>query len=816
MKVSIKWLKNYVPIEIPYKEVAEKLTLAGAESKITYGIGEDWGDKLLTGEIAEVNAHPNADRLRLATVNLGEEKITVVCGAPNLNVGDKIAFAREGAKLINGYTGEEMVLTPAKIRGVESSGMICSEKELGISDNHEEIIVLPKETQIGKPLSEVMGEPILELDITPNRVDLLSVIGIAREAAVHTGKELKMPEVKYEETKETSESKIKVQVKDAALCPRYSAAFISDVKVGQSPEWMQECLKSAGMRPINSIVDITNYVMLEYGQPLHAFDYDKIKEGKIIVKRAEEGESFTTLDGVKRPLDSEMLVIADAESTVAIAGVMGGENSEVSENTKNILLESANFKASNIHYTARKLGLMSEASMRFERNLNPRLAEHALKRAVQLLVEHCGGKAAQGFVDEFPTKKENLSITFSVKGTKQLLGDEKLDTNKIGRMLRSLGFGYLVFSEEEFMDYGGGSPDSGEEVWVDAPYWRSDVKEEVDIVEEIARVIGYDNLGTTMLSQSLPKYDTNPIIPFKRKVRDILVGFGFQEIVSNPLTSSEALNKVKVKKADIEKTLLRVVNPMSKEQEFLRTNMRADLLTALTSNRRHEEGSIKLFEIGRIYIPREGNVPLEPEMLYGLIAGPLGAKEWSVKEKGYDFYDVKGVVEHLMDMCGISATYEVSEDEGLKPGYQANVLVDGKKVGVIGELHPTVAKNWEITEPVFMIGLSMAALLLHASSGKLYDPIPKYPAVLRDLAIVLDKGITHQKVEDTLSSFPLVRDVSLFDVYEGKQVAEGKRSLAYRLTFQSDEHTLTDEEVDKVQTDMVSKLNEEFGAELRS
>lgn len=412
MKVSLNWLKSYVPIEIPYKEVAEKLTLAGAEAKVTYSLGEGWGDKLLAGEIKEVNPHPNADRLRLATVNIGDEDITVVCGAPNLNVGDKIAFACEGARLVNGYTGEEIVLTPAKIRGVVSCGMICSEKELGISDNHEEIIVLPKETQIGKPLAEVMGEAILELDITPNRVDLLSVLGIAREIAVITGKELKMPETEYTETEEYANDKIKVSIKDVNLCPRYCGAYISDVKIGPSPQWMQERLKSAGMRPISSIVDITNYVMLEYGQPLHAFDYDKVKGQQIVVRRADKGEKFITLDGSSRPLDDEMLVIADAESTVAIAGVMGGANSEVSENTTNILLESANFKASSVHYTSRKLGLTSEASMRFERNLKPNLAEHALKRAVQLLVEHCGGKAAKGFVDEYPSKQNVEALVF--------------------------------------------------------------------------------------------------------------------------------------------------------------------------------------------------------------------------------------------------------------------------------------------------------------------------------------------------------------------------------------------------------------------
>lgn len=396
----------------------------------------------------------------------------------------------------------------------------------------------------------------------------------------------------------------------------------------------------------------------------------------------------------------------------------------------------------------------------------------------------------------------------------KILG-ERIDSNMASRILRSLGFKYTVFADEEFMGYGGSANYAGE-AWVEPPYWRSDINYEVDIIEELARVIGYDNINTTMLSQSLPKYDTAPMVPFKRKVRNILAGFGFQEIITNPLTSSEALNKVKVNKADSEETLLRVVNPMSKEQEFLRASMRADLLAALTSNRRHEEGSIKLFEVGKIYIPREGNAPLEPEMLYGLVTGPLCAKEWSSDEKAYDFYDVKGVVEHLLKACGINAAYKASEDEGLKPGYQANVLVEGKKVGVIGELHPKVAKNWDVAEPVFMIGLSLEALLINASDDNIYKPISKYPAVLRDLAFVLDKAVTHQKVKDMLLGFPLVSGASLFDVYEGKQVAEGKRSLAYRITFQSEEHTLTDEEVDKVQSDMVSKLKKEFNAELRA
>ncbi len=423
MKVPLKWLREFVDVNLPPKEVADRLTMSGTEAKGIQVIGGTW-DNIVVGQIAAVNPHPNADRLRLPTVDIGTEPQTVVCGAPNLNIGDKIAFARVGAQLIDGHTGEIAKLKPAKIRGVESSGMVCSEKELGISDNHTEILVLPADAPGGAPLADYFGDAVFDLDVTPNRPDCLCIIGIAQEVAAVTDQKLHPPEVVYEEAGTPIDQHIAVEIIDADLCPRYCASLITGVKIGESPQWMQQRLLACGMRPINNVVDITNYVMLELGQPLHAFDYELIRGKKIIVRRATEGEMLVSLDGVERKLSGNMLVIADAERAVAIAGVMGGANSEVTEGTTSILLEAANFNPASIHYTGQHLSLPSEACMRFERGIRPELTMPALKRATQLIVQLGGGQAARGIADAYPGKREPEPMMISTERTRQLLGVE--------------------------------------------------------------------------------------------------------------------------------------------------------------------------------------------------------------------------------------------------------------------------------------------------------------------------------------------------------------------------------------------------------
>ncbi len=801
MKVSLKWLKEYVDITLPPAEIAEKLTMAGIEVKGMQVIGGSW-DNVIIGCIVAINPHPNADRLTLPTLDLGTGQATVVCGAPNLRIGDKIAFARVGARLIDGHTGELSQLKSAKIRGVVSSGMVCSEKELGISDNHEGIMVLPPGAPVGMPLADYLGDVIFNAEVTPNRPDCLSVIGLAREIAALTGQSLHLPDLTYTEGGSPVEEAVAVEIMAPDLCPRYCASLIKGVKVADSPDWMQQRLLASGMRPISNIVDITNYVMLEYGQPLHSFDYERLRGKRVIARRARDGERIVSLDDVERTLASDMLVIADAERAVAIAGVMGGANSEVTGGTTSVLLEAASFQPASIHYTGQKLRLPSEACMRFERGIRPELTLPALRRATQLMLQLAGGETAKGLVDVYPGKKETNPIRLSTIEIKRLL-EIDLSREQVTAALALPGFDCQPV-------------DSSSEILVTAPYWRSDIRLTVDLVEEVARMIGYDKIPITMLSQPIPKQNRPPLIRLKQQIRQSLTGYGFQEIITYSLTGLETLNRLSTEPSSLEAACLRLANPMSAEQEYLRPNLRANLLTALVTNRRHEDGTIRLFELGRVYQPRGKELPDERETLCGVLSGPRQDKSWLGGDELTDFFDAKGVVESLLKQLGVDGSFEQSMDTSFHPAKQVAIVVNGTGVGIVGELNPQVVTAFDLAEPVFLFEVDLARLLPFTLGQKMFQPLPRFPAVVRDLAVVISREITHQQIMDIISSFPLVVQVALFDVYSGEQVPAGKKSLAYRITFQSATQTLTDEEVNPVQQQILDKLSQEFGATLRS
>jgi len=679
--------------------------------------------------------------------------------------------------------------------------MVCSEKELGISDDHENIIVLPPEAPVGAQLSDYLGDTILDLEVTPNRPDCLSIIGLAREVAALTGQSVCLPEVTYRETATPIEQQVSVEIMAPDLCPRYCASLLTGVKVVPSPKWMQERLLACGLRPINNIVDITNYVMLEYGQPLHAFDYRQIRGKKIIVRRATEGEAIVTLDGVERILSRDTLVIADEVGAVAVAGVMGGADSEVTEATTSILLEAANFDPRSIYYTGRTLLLPSEACMRFERGISPELALPALKRVTQLIAQLAGGEAVKGVVDVYPGKLDQKPILLSTNKVKQLLGVE-FSLDQIVEALVLLGFDCKP-------------DDSASEVWVTAPYWRSDIYQAVDLVEEVARIIGYDKIPLTMLSEPLPRQNPEPIIDLKQEVRGLLSGYGFQEVITYSLTGWKMLNRLLSELHPLEPVPLRVANPMTADQEYLRPNLRANLLAALAVNRRHEEGSFRLFELGRIYLSQLNDLPDEPEMLCGILSGPRLDKWWQGESGLVDFFDAKGAMEGLLSQLGVVANFEPSQDESLHPNKQAAIVIAGNRLGVVGEVHPKVLAAFDISENVYLFEINVTALLPFTSGHRMFQPIPRFPTTVRDMALVIDTEITHQQVQDIIKSFPLVNQVTIFDVYSGGQVPPGKKSLAYRVIFQSPDHTLTDEEVNKVHQQILSKLAQELGAALR-
>jgi phenylalanyl-tRNA synthetase beta chain len=804
MRVSLKWLRDYVDTKLAPRELAERLTMAGLEGKGIEVVGGSWDD-IVVGEVIALNPHPNADRLKLATVDLGTEQVTTVCGAPNIQLAQRVSFAKIGARLVDPHTGEAVVLKPAKIRGVASEGMVCSEKELGISENHEGILVLPPEAPIGAPLGTYLGDVVLNLDVTPNRPDCLSVIGIAREMAALTGESLRLPQIRYEETEKSIDTFASVDIVDPDLCPRYCASLVTGIKIGPSPSWLQQRLNNCGMRPINNVVDVTNYVMLEYGQPLHAFDYQKLRGRRIIVRRARNGESITTLDGSKRALNPQILVIADEEGAIAVAGIMGGLDSEVTDRTDTILLESANFNQATIRRGCSHLQFQSEASIRFDKGLNSELPLLPLKRATQLLLELAGGRAAKGIIDVYPGKSEPKLISLTAREVKRISG-LKVNIDGILKVLKALGF--------ECQE-----GDSSSQVSVSVPYWRSDIKCSADLVEEVVRIIGYEKVPMTRLGSSLPaqKSKLAPTIQqsdLKEKLHNILTGLGFQEILTYTLVSLEKLERLSPA-LELNIPPLKVANPMTMEQEYLRTSLRAGLLGALAHNQKFEQTGMRLVEIGKVFLPQGKDLPEEREMLCALLSGPRAELSWQVDKEPLDFFDAKGIAENLLNRLGLKASFENSSDETLFPGRGANIIVEDDKLGIVGDVHPKVAQAFELSSTVCLVEIDLAKLLTKIAGTKEYQSMPRFPSVSRDIALVIDEQVPYGKVENIIRSFPLVTKVTLFDLYRGEQIAGGKKSFAIRIVYQSSSHTLTDEEVDQTQEEMVAGLHQELGATLR-
>ena len=791
MLVSLKWIRDYIDLTLPGTEVAHKLTMAGIEVGKIESTGELW-DNIVIGQVIAINPHPNADRLKLVSIDTAAEPMTVVCGATNINIGDKVPFAYVDAQLIDGHTRQLTKLEPAKIRGVVSKGMVCSERELGLSDAHTGIMIFPAEASVGTPLVDYMGDTILDLEVTPNRPDCLSVIGVAREIAALSGQEMRIDSTDYEESDLPIGNQVSVEIQDSDLCRRYCASLIKGIKIAPSPPWMQKRLIACGMRPINNVVDITNYVMLEYGQPLHAFDFDCLKGGKIKVRRGREGEPMTTLDGVERSLTKDMLIIADDESPVAIAGVMGGATSEVNDGTTTLLLESANFKPVSIRRTSTSLRLGSEASSRFEKALSPELSMHALKRATQLILKVAGGKAAKGIIDVYPNKTEIKPISLSLSQVKRITG-ARWSMKQIRGVLSHLGFECEQTGPSQ--------------IQVTPPYWRTDITQDVDIIEEVARIIGYEHIPMTTLSSQLPPRYPESDLLFKEKVRDIITSCGFQEVITYSLTSKNKMDN---------QSALRLLNPMSSEQEYLRTSLRPHILTILASNQRHAEQGIKIFEINNVFCPQDSDLPKERVMLTGLLSGSRIGRAWLGEKGAFDFFDAKGILEYLMTALGIRATFEAGKDEYLHPGKTAIVKVGENAVGVVGELHPQIAETYDLLpHPIALFEIDVEKLLI-ATTGKItYKSLPRFPSSVRDLALIVNSQTPAEDAKSIIEGFSLVSQVALFDVYAGKQVTAGKKSLAFSVTYQSMTHTLTDSEIEEVEITILAKLSQDIGAILR-
>ena len=801
MRVPLSWLAEYVPLRLAPAELAHRLTMAGVETTYDTGASAGW-DKVLVGRVLEVKPHPSADRLRLATVELGDETSTVVCGAPNVAAGQHIAFARIGARLRSGKTGEPMELAAATIRGVESAGMVCSEKELGISDEHEGILVLPDDAPVGTPLAAYMQDDAFEIEVTPNRGDCLSVLGIAHEIAAITGESVTEPTSDYLEGPELVDDAVSVRVEDPELCYRYTATVVRGLRVGPSPAWLQRRLLHAGQRPINNVVDVTNYVMLEYGQPLHAFDLAQVKDKTVVVRPARAGEEFTTLDGESHVLQPPMLLIADPERAVGLAGVMGGRNSEMTEETTDLLVESATFNAINTRRTAAALRLRTEASVRFEKGLNPELAIRAVRRATALVLETAGGMAAQGVSDTFPGEREPTKMLFTQGHLRRVLGTSFPQVQVI-EVLRALGFAVGAIDEDKLL--------------VSPPYWRTDIGIEEDVIEEVARTIGYDSVPERPLAGQVPAAVLQPERDLREEVRDLLVQAGLQETISYSLVSRSLLEQIGSLDDDKPRPL-QAVNPMSQEQKYLRTSLRGSLLRSAAIGLRQPPGNVALFEVGRIFIPRPGDLPEEREMVVGVLGGLRGDSLWNLDAWPLDFFEAKGAVQILLQRLGLRPSFERGEDDLLHPGRTARVLANGKEVGLVGELHPRVLATFDYPiETVALFELDLAALAAETVWPRhRFQPFSRYPSAERDLALVVDAAVPAERLQAVIEAHPLVVRSTLFDIFEGEGVSAGKKSLAYRVGLQSQDGTLSPEQLTQTVASIVAQLERETGATLRT
>lgn len=833
MRVSLSWLEDYLEIAVPVEDLAERLTLAGLEVETIDCIGLPeaelpWDpEKIVVGEVRAVRSHPNADRLVLAEVDYGDaEREVVVTGAPSLleregelDLHLKVAFATEGARLYDGHAEgtSKMTLRRVEIRGIPSRAMVCSEKELGLSEEQADILYLPDDAPIGTSLVQYMGDAVLEFDIKGPFAHLNSVIGIAREAAALLDVPLKRDVLEVLDHRPMDlvpdPDFLVLRIADQDLCPRYSAAFIGRVEVEPSPFWMQTRLRRAGVRPINNIVDVTNYVMLELGQPLHAFDYQLLRSRPgeerpaIIVRRARQGEEMRTLDGQLRRFDEDMLLITDGAGPIAVAGVMGGEESEVSEETTQVLLESANFDYLNVRRTSRELGLTTESGQRFGRRVDPELTAKAAARAAYLMADLAGGAVAPALGDLYPGREPERTVAFDPCYARRILGVE-IPEDEILRIFRSLEFGV----EETGKD---------DEMSVVVPSHRRDVTDPIDLVEEIGRIWGYDRLPTSLLRDELPPQRVNVRLEGAERVRDILTGCGLEEVITYSLTNLEDEGKLHPGEPVPDPgEYLRVRNPVSSGQDVLRQTLLPSLLHTARRNLRFVD-RVTIFEIGRIYVPVEGQVlPHEPRRLAMLMTGPRDQRSWlEHQDRAWmDFFDMKGVVETLLSRLGLEEAFEPGEHDAFHPGRCASVEAGGRKVGWMGEVHPLVREAFQLPEqPVCGLSFDLDALLAKWGSPRRMKPLSSHPAVYEDLAIVVDQAVPAARVRHVIerSGAPLVRSAVLFDVYRGAQVGTGKKSLAYRLTYQAEDRTLTDEVVADVRNRIVRELERELDATLR-
>lgn len=822
MLVPIEWLKDYIDLDVTTEEFCDRMIMSGSNLETCEHFCEEM-ENVVVGKIEKIEKHPDADKLVVCMLNVGkEEPVQIVTGAPNVFEGALVPVALHKSRIpgpLHGQPKQEggVKITKGKLRGVESFGMLCSAEELGFEDKvvpvaHKDgIWILEGDYELGQDFAEALGlkQAVVDFEITPNRPDCLAMVGMAREASATFKKPFTYPDtdIKDENGKGETKDYVSVDIKNPESCKRYVARIVTDVKVEQSPWWLQKRLMYAGMRPINNIVDITNFVMLEYGQPIHAFDINQVKGGRIIVENAAEGEKFVTLDNNERTLTKDMLLIKDEERGIAIAGVMGGLNSEIEEDTTTIIVESANFSGDSVRATSKKLGLRTEASSRFEKGIDPNLCEAAADRVCRLIELIGAGKVCRGSVDNYPNPETAKTIDIRVDRINHVLGIDITREDMVS-MLESL----------EIKVEG-----SGNVMTVTPPTVRQDLLEEEDYIEEVARLYGYDKLPVT-----LPKGNCEAGISDERALRDLtrnsLCGMGMNEIQTYSFVSPKGVDNVRIDEDSWERAFVKLINPLGEENSVMRTILTPNMMEVLARNYSRNIDKVKAFEIGNTFMANMLNEEELPDEQYSLCIGMYGKNE--------DFFSLKGIVEELLKVLGIKgAVFEAESEYGVyHPGRCARIAVPSGRqgaedadilydeLGIMGEIHPDVAENYGMDGVrIYCCELMFDAIMRHADTEIVYTPLPKYPSTSRDIALLVDEDMAVGKIEEVIRKHgkKILENVKLFDVYRGKQVEEGKKSVAFTLTYRDKDKTLTDDEVAAVHNDVLNALKDKLNAVLR-
>ena len=806
MNTALSWIKAYVPeLECSGQEYLDALTLSGTKVETYECLDKNLKD-IYVGQILSIERHPDADKLIICQVDLGDKKLQIVTGAPNVKVGDKVPVVIDGGKVAGGHDGgplpeDGIVIKNGKLRGVDSFGMMCSIEELGSDRNmypeapENGIYIFPEDTPVGADAVELLGlhDVVFEYEITSNRVDCYSVLGIAREAAATFDKPFVAPEVNVKECDDKIEDYISVEVKDKDLCPRFCARVVKNIKIEPSPQWMQRRLAASGIRPINNLVDITNYVMEEYGQPMHAYDLDKIEGKKIIVKRASEGDTFMTLDGQERKLDGEMLMINDAVKPIGIAGIMGGENSKITDDVKTVCFEAATFNGANIRKSAKRLGLRTDASGKFEKGLDPRNALDAINRACALIQELGCGEVVSGVVDVCEPLKELNKIKFRPDRINELLGTD-IDADTMLKIFKKLE---LVYDE------------AAKEIII--PSFRQDLEGIADLAEEVARFYGYDKIPSTLPSGEA----TTGKLPFKLRVeaiaRQVAQYCGFSQGMCYSFESPKVFDKLLLDSDDPARNAIVISNPLGEDFSIMRTISLNGMLTSLSTNYNRRNTNVRLYEMGNIYIADK--LPLEslPDERMQFTLGAYG---------DIDFFGMKGVVEEFFEAIGIYGKIEYDPKAGknfLHPGRQALISYNGSVLGYLGEVHPAVADNYELGTKTYIAVIDMPNVLPFASFDRKYVGLAKYPAVSRDISMVVPKEIMVGQIEAMITQRggKILESLSLFDIYEGSQIKDGYKSVAYNITFRAKDRTLNEDDINGAMKKILNGL-ESLGIELRA